>query len=108
MTTSFVQGGCNLPTSCTGLCGFLDVGDLSCSPGGVADSLQWNWVIFGRAQVAWSPRFCVHIIQVQVVADSSSICSGSPLFFPNRKEEARRERKRNKQTNELVLVFMCN
>jgi hypothetical protein len=74
----------------------LRAGDVLCSPGRVADSLQRNYVSSDRVQVNRSTRFCVCVVwQVQDVIDSWSICSAvlcvESLLFAMGKEDAKRK-----------------
>jgi hypothetical protein len=78
-------------------------GDVSHSPGRVADSLQWNWVSSCRAQIGRSLKFCVHAIwQVQDISDAWSIHSAvlciTSLLFPSGRKEAREREKKNEKT----------
>jgi hypothetical protein len=90
------------------------VSDLLCSSGEAADSLQWNWVRSVRVQVG-----CVHVVQVQNVADSGSICSAVLCFFQmEKKKQGVRERRtvikgqicflQGRLATVLVPAVMCN
>jgi hypothetical protein len=82
------------------------------SPGGVADSLRWNWVSSSRTQVHRSPRFYFFIIWwVQDITDSYSIYSSvfwvETFLFPIKREEARRQRKKGKMAFCWANLQLC-
>jgi hypothetical protein len=67
------------------------------APGRVEDSLGWNWVSSGRAQVGRSLKFCVFVIwQVQDILDSCSTRSAvlyiESLLFSIKKKEVRKKK----------------
>jgi hypothetical protein len=61
MATSFVKEGAICPSAVLSY-DSLRAGDVSCSPGRVADSLQQNWVSSSRAQVGKSLKFYVCMV----------------------------------------------
>jgi hypothetical protein len=103
LATNFIQGGLICPPAALDNMAPSRAGDVSHSPGRVADSLQWNWVSSCRAQIGRSLKFCVHAIwQVQDISDAWSIhsavlCITSLLFPSGRKEAREREKKMKKQ-----------
>jgi hypothetical protein len=89
MATTFVQGGAIcIPAALVPLRG----GDVLCSPGGVADSLQWNRVSFRRGSSRLEFKVCVCIIWwVQDVTNSCSVSSAvlcvESAFFQTRERK---------------------
>jgi hypothetical protein len=59
LTTSFVQGGCNLPTSCTELCKSLQSRLCVALTWQDCDFTQWNPVSSRMAQAGKSPKLCI-------------------------------------------------
>jgi hypothetical protein len=100
----FCLGRFNLPTSCNVP---SRTGNVSDSPGGVADSLLWNWVSSHKVQVGSSPRFCFHALWwAQDVPGACSTCSAvlcvAIFAFPNQERKLERKKKREKQLSSVL------
>jgi hypothetical protein len=65
---SWGQGGAIFPQTALDYVVPQRAGGVWCSPVGVADSLQWSWVQARGVSVG-----CVHVTQVQYIAESCSV-----------------------------------
>jgi hypothetical protein len=101
LAISFVQGGCNLPTSCAGLRGSPEGRWCVVLTWWVADSLGWKQVLSSTVLTSRSPRFCVHLFwQVQDIPDAfwthSTVHCNCIFAFP-KQDKINQKLKREKQ-----------
>jgi hypothetical protein len=61
-------------------------GGMWCSPVGVADSFQWSWVQISRVYIV-----CVHVIQVQYIAEYSSVWLTVFCFFQDKRKKREKQ-----------------